>query len=297
MKKTIKTLCLGAAAFTSLLSCQTGAGKKEKLSNGLDFQLIKNEKGEDAKIGDMIKMHVTTAIHDSVIFSTHMNGGEPFESELNQPAGTGDIMSGIVKMSQGDSAHMTIPIDSLIKEGQMPPFAKSGDIVEYRIKVISVKSKTDYEKELAEKNKAQNEADEKLIQDFLKKNNITAQKTASGLYYQIVKPGTGNNAQAGMMVKMNYTGKLLDGTTFDSNEDPKFQHPEPFEFALGQGMVIKGWDEGVALLNKGAKAMFYIPSTLAYGEREMPGNEINPTGIPANSVLVFNVELLDAKNP
>ena len=88
---------------------------------------------------------------------------------------------------------------------------------------------------------------------------------------------------------MNYTGRLLNGTSFDSNVDPQFKHQEPFSFMLGRNRVIRGWDEGLTLLNKGAKATFYIPSNLAYGP-----NSPSPA-IPANSVLIFDIELIDIK--
>jgi FKBP-type peptidyl-prolyl cis-trans isomerase len=88
---------------------------------------------------------------------------------------------------------------------------------------------------------------------------------------------------------MNYTGKLMDGTKFDSNQDSTFHHMEPFTFPIGVGQVIPGWDEGVMLLNKGAKATLFIPSGLAYGEHP-------PTpAIPANSILVFDVEVVSYK--
>ena len=90
---------------------------------------------------------------------------------------------------------------------------------------------------------------------------------------------------------MNYTGKLLIGTPFDSNVDPQFGHVSPFVFALGTGQVIRGWDEGIALFKKGGKGVLYIPSSLAYGERS-PGPQI-----PANSVLIFDVEVVDAGAP
>ncbi len=96
---------------------------------------------------------------------------------------------------------------------------------------------------------------------------------------------------------MNYTGTLLDGTKFDSNEDTTFHHVQPYEFPLGRGQVIKGWDEGVALLKTGATAILYIPSTLAYGAQARPGSAENPKGIPANSNLIFAVQLKGIKLP
>jgi FKBP-type peptidyl-prolyl cis-trans isomerase len=96
---------------------------------------------------------------------------------------------------------------------------------------------------------------------------------------------------------MNYTGTLLDGTKFDSNTDSAFSHVQPFEFALGLGQVIKGWDEGVSYLKPGSKATFYIPSPMAYGAQARPGGGANPKGIPANSILFFDVELVGIKKP
>ena len=102
---------------------------------------------------------------------------------------------------------------------------------------------------------------------------------------------------SGDSVTMNYTGTLLDGTKFDSNTDTAFKHTQPYKFILGKGAVIKGWDEGVALLKSGSKAVFYIPSSLAYGAQARPGGGANPKGIPANSILLFDVELVNAKHP
>ncbi len=88
---------------------------------------------------------------------------------------------------------------------------------------------------------------------------------------------------------MNYIGKTLNGNVFDKNVDSAFNNIRPFSFALGTGKVIKGWDEGIALLNKGSKATFYIPSALAYGP-QAPSRAIG-----ANAVLLFDVELTDIK--
>jgi FKBP-type peptidyl-prolyl cis-trans isomerase len=128
------------------------------------------------------------------------------------------------------------------------------------------------------------------IQAFLKTNNLTGIKTNSGLYYVITNEGSGNSPTVGDEVSMNYTGIFLDGNKFDSNIDSTFGHVTPLKFPLGQGRVIRGWDEGIALLKKGTKAKFIIPSAIGYGA--------NGSGkIPANAILQFDVELLDFKKP
>ncbi len=97
---------------------------------------------------------------------------------------------------------------------------------------------------------------------------------------------TGEVAKVGDTVSMNYTGRLQDGTVFDSNVDPKFKHVEPFVFTLGASQVIAGWDKGIVGMKVGEKKTLTIPPADAYGPNGIPGV------IPPNSTLVFDVELV-----
>ncbi|MDX5346647.1 MAG: FKBP-type peptidyl-prolyl cis-trans isomerase [Hymenobacteraceae bacterium] len=129
----------------------------------------------------------------------------------------------------------------------------------------------------------QRELDEQIIKKYLEDNNLQATRTSSGLYYSITEPTTGPQPVKGNGVSVLYTGKLLDGKVFDSTSS---RGNQPFNFILGAGQVIKGWDEGIALMKKGEKAVLYIPSGLAYGPQAK-------SNIPANSVLIFDVELVE----
>ena len=117
---------------------------------------------------------------------------------------------------------------------------------------------------------------------------VTVLPSTEGVKTTILKEGTGAVAKSGDTVEMNYTGKLVDGTAFDSNVDPKFKHVEPFVFTIGAGQVIKGWDVGVAGMKVGEKRKLELAPEFAYGER-------GQGPIPPNSTLVFEVELLGIK--
>ena len=105
------------------------------------------------------------------------------------------------------------------------------------------------------------------------------------MFYKIEVPGSGANPSQGQTVSVHYKGSLLDGTVFDSS----YKRNAPIDFPLGVGQVIKGWDEGIALLSKGSKATLIIPSDLAYGSAGAGGV------IPPNATLKFEVELVDFK--
>jgi peptidylprolyl isomerase len=124
--------------------------------------------------------------------------------------------------------------------------------------------------------------DDKDKEGKTEKNVVT---TKTGLKYIESKEGTGEKAQAGDTVSVHYTGKLKDGTKFDSSLD----RGQPIEFRLGAGRVIKGWDEGIAGMRVGGKRTLIIPSDLAYGKQG------RPPVIPANAELTFDVELVKIK--
>jgi serine/threonine protein kinase/FKBP-type peptidyl-prolyl cis-trans isomerase len=152
----------------------------------------------------------------------------------------------------------------------------------FQIKDIETSYKTlinnlDYTDEQREQN------EQAAIREYLQKNNLNGTPSATGLYYIETRAGSGPGAQNGNILKVHYTGKLLDGTVFDSSYDRN----EPFEFELGAGNVIKGWEEGFWLRQAGSKGILIIPYNLGYGKSGSSNR------IPGYSTLVFEVELLE----
>ena len=294
MKKfNIPVIILGAAL--SLTACDKKPTFKKY--EGLEYAIMKDEKGDrHPATGDYIEFHLTLKVDDSTIANTRKdNQGKPVQAPYQETI-RGDFWTGLKLMTPGDSAVFLVSIDSLFAEvkkkqpqAEVPPFLKGKKTMRYEVVLVSVKTQAEMQKQMEEQSNAQSGTDDKLITDYLAKNSITAQKTASGLYYTIMTEGTGDVIKSGQEAQVKYIGTTLDGKVFDANMGPDAKRTEALPVKVGQGMVIRGWDEGLQLLKKGSKAKFFIPSTLAYG-----ANSPSPD-IPANAVLIFEVEIVDVK--
>jgi len=173
------------------------------------------------------------------------------------------------KIAQGDKMN-TVRIIRVGKEAEAFDGLKA-----YKDKLADAKKKSEEEGKLTSMS----------AEDLVKAKYPKAQKTASGLYYLVEKEGTGAKAEAGKSVSVHYTGTLANGKKFDSSYDRN----QPITFTLGQGQVIKGWDEGIAMMKVGSKVKLIIPSSLGYGANGAGGV------IPPNATLIFDTELMDVK--
>lgn len=303
IKRVIPIALLGATIF-GLTACSSNNGGFKKTKDGLEYKIVKDAPGDKSpKLGDIVELHIVTKIGDTALFeSRKVNNNQPVSFPLMASAFKGDMPEGVMMMTVGDSAVFHVSLDSIKKTGaQIQPWMterlKGKNYIEYDVVLAGIKSQAEAQAEAQKQMQEaqahagqQKEIDDKIMQDYFTKNNIKPTKTASGVYYVISKQGSGDKPKVGQQVTVMYTGKTLDGKTFDSNIDPQFKHTEPLPFVIGAGQVIPGWDEGVALLNKGSKATLYIPSPLAYGP------EGRAPMIPANAILMFDVEVKDIKD-
>lgn len=308
-----KFFYLSVFCVLALAAC-TGSFTRTK--DGVEYKIISKGEGKTVGYGNYIQMHIkqlyNNGTKDTVLMDTRdMMPRIQILDSVNTPLTYYTILS---KMKKGDSLVLKILTDSAFKKNmqEMPPFMKKGKYLYTLVKLVNIfetqdqadsankaervlakpvmykKQLEEIEKDLASK-KQQADKDDKLIQDYLTKNNIKAQKTKWGTYITITSEGTGEKLNTDNIAILNYSGRTLDsGKVFDSNTDPKFQHVEPLEVNLGEfGGIILGFPDALLQMKKGTKATVYIPSVLAYGTSGK-GAEIKP-----NDILIFDMDVTD----
>ena len=296
-KIALKTIIAGS--IVSLFACGDGYKTTDA---GLKYKIHTDAEGKPGQIGDMISLRMKVYTAKDSLLEDGFTYPMPIEFVLQKSSFKGGIEEGLLLLSKGDSATFKIPVDSMFNEAKgrpRPKFLEAGSSMSFIVKVIDVIPNKEFEKKRIDFAKTQLNRvmqmpnvvkqaaiDDKILQDYFKKNNITAQKADLGLYYTIETPGTGKQVVAGDSTTLHYTGTLLlNGKEFDSSK----KRNKPFTFNVGLGEVIPGWDLGIAQFKVGTKAKLYIPSTLAYGDKQASPD------IVANSILVFDVEILNTK--
>lgn len=280
------------SALFLMLSVLTGCSNAPKgyqaTDNGLYYRLFTNNGGENPQIGDLLELTMSCSVNDTVVILPLTKNIIP----MAEPSFWSDFVEGFSMMHKGDSASFIVDIDSsfvnLFGYNTLPPQFSSTDIMRFEVRLDDFYPESEFRFRMIENIKKNYPAEtEKAVSElnaYLEKNGVVAQPTSTGLYYVKTQDGTGEKPSKGSTVKAHYTGYLLDGTVFDTS----IERGEPIEFVLGVGQVIPGWDEGIAMMSKGEKAVLYIPYYLAYGDRDLGV-------IPPFSNLVFEVELIDFK--
>jgi FKBP-type peptidyl-prolyl cis-trans isomerase FkpA len=275
----LKKISLFAVSILVLAACNKN---RVEVKDGLKYQFHEQDgKGKIAKMGDIMTFHLKLINSKDSVLKNSYKEGAPVIAQVQKAQFKGAFEQGLLLLAKGDSATFFVPVDSLFKGyPQMPPVFAKGSDVRFVVRVIDVQSETDFKASRSKNADKQKATDAATIATIITKNNYTnVQKTESGLNYVITTPGAGAQVEAGDSITVKYTGKLSSGKVFESNV---------FPLQVGRGMVIPGWDEGLQKFKQGGKGTLLIPSGLGYGDQG------NPT-IPANSVLIFDVEILTVK--
>lgn len=272
-------------AGLSILACQSQPKSLPVTESGYEYEHHIQNEGVKPQTGDEVTYHQWVYKNDSLLFST-MERGQPVKGVLPErstlPKPVRPDFEAVFLMSKGDSMSLYQRLDSI---PNLPPGFTKDDVIRYEVSLVDIKPAAKVLEEQAAikgQESAIAASTKTLIEDYNAgklKGKLTT--TDSGLKYIIHEEGTGVSPSVEDYVVVNYYGALTDGKMFDNS----YQRGEATGFMLGQ--VIQGWQEGIALLKEGAKATFFIPYELGYGEAG------SPPDIPEKAELVFYVELVE----
>ncbi len=235
-----------------------------KTPSGLKYIILKeNKAGDKVALGTIAEFHFSGFFNDGKLFDSSVERGKALQVKMGQNQLFSGWEEGLSLLRNGEKAKLIIPAALAFGEKGYPPTIPANADLIMDIEILSVKKI--------------------VVPPLFDIKGIEAKTTASGLkYYEVKKSGSLIKAEAGKKVKVHYSGYFADGKMFDSS----VERGEPIEFLLGQGQVILGWDEGIALMSVGDKLRLVIPYALAYGETG------RPPSIPAKADLTFDVELV-----
>ena len=305
-----KSICLVAGA---LLIFATGCKQEDfkKSPDGSEYKIIRNSGGKKAEDGNIMQVNVYAKYKDSqldtVLFSSIEKSMPRF-----LPYDTTQLPPYFKEIHEGDSLVLRQSTDSLLKYGTAAPFMKKGNYVIQSFKIVKLlpsreaadsvaktfeaNAKNIHKNEIIQKvekdmaNDSLVQADDKIIKDYMAKNNLTGEKTKWGTYVVIDSAGTGPTLTDTDVAEVNYTGRTFEDSTFDSNTNPKFGHTQPLYVDMNEYRVIPGWIDGLKMMRKGTKGKILIPSYLAFGANGAPPK------IAPNSNLVFDIKVTDLLN-
>ena len=318
MKYFLLSAAAGLLAASQPVRAQAPGGDFDRLPSGTEYRMFRRDAAGRyqtrplappadapyaARAGQVLTVFLEFRTgRDSVLVRSRQMQPTPQPVALPAQPARGGLEEAVGLLLPGDSAVFRFPADTIFRRTfnqPVPPFIRrAGNVFVAFVSARELLSMADMtarqqqlQAEYARQAKAaaagQTVKDVARIQAYLRKNKLLAKKTVGGTYYYITRPGKGLPPKKGQTVRVLYRGTILaTGKEFDAS----IRHGnQPFAFALGTGQVIPGWDQGIALLNKGSKAVLLIPSTLAYGPRAVGADS------PANAVLRFEVELVDFK--
>lgn len=242
--------------------------------------------------GDFLQLTITYKTQkDSVFMDTYSsNDMGTVILPFNHSSFRGSFEEGLLNMNEGDSVSFIVSGDSLFEKffhSPLPYFLKPGEAVKMDVKLTAIMNQSEYaalEQKYQQMIEDRDIEEQRKLRIFLDTSNVNYNLLNTGIYYLPERTGNGDFPEAGNLVKLNYTGRFLNGRLFEST----YQNGQPFEFTFGeQGQVLKGLESAISLLNQGAKAKFIIPSQLAFGEK----GSSNGT-VPPYSTVVYEIELL-----
>ncbi len=274
------------------IGCDFSKDGFRETKTGLKYTfIIQNEGAQKPELGDLMELVMTYSYNDSILFDSR-EYGPSIPMQLVEPLYEGDIVEGFAMLGLGDSAVFMVNADSFyyynVGAEVLPEFIAPDSKIKFNVSLVSIKThaqlqeeQTEYEKQRQALMRILQKEEQEYLEDYLKRHDITVEPQPSGLYFIEIEEGSGPRALPGRSVEVHYKGLLIDGSVFDSS----YSRGRPISFKVGGGMVISGFEEGIAMMRQGGKAKLIVPSHIGYADVELEN-------IPPYSTLIYEVELV-----
>ena len=262
---------------------------------GLRYFLDRPGTGVYPKKGDFTLIRFRAMLLDSTVFDQSTDS-EPFIFQIGNREVIRGLDRAVQLLKKGGNGTFYIPAQMGYKDQGVGDVVPPGSPLIYEVELLNIMKFEQYDDfmrrfeereriDFERQRKEQFQTDMNIIREYASQHNLDVKSTPSGLSYAITRRGKGENCKPGDRLRVAYEGYLANGESFE-----KSPHGIPYEFYLGSGKVMDGWEEGLQFFNKHAEGWLLIPSILGYGPTVIKEDNIH---IPANSVLVFKVKVVD----
>lgn len=293
--QTITKNCQDSLSIEGYIATKNLSAKRTK--EGLFYAVEQQGNGKTPKRGDYVKVKYVGKLLSEKIFDQSPEN-EPFIFQLGYRQVIEGWDLGLQNFTVGTKVKLFVPPHLGYGSTGAGEVVAPNTPLMFEIELLEILTPQAYDQhmkkleakeraEFEDKKARQFEVDQKLIADFVAAKKWKTTKTPSGLVYVLTKNGKGKIPQKGNTMSVHYEGTLLDGKGFDATKGR-----DPFSFTLGSGKVIEGFDEGLRFFAKGGEGYIIVPSKLGYGATPL---DDGTTSIPANSVLVFKIQVIDIK--
>lgn len=275
---------------------------KERFTpSGFRYVVHTENNGIKPKMGDYVTLEIRCESDDTVLIDTKKIGS-PYRFRLDKVPFAGSYEDGLQYIGVGDSATFYVPADSLFKHLfpdaaakkiiQSDTKLKKGTYVRYEVKMVKIQDYVSAEQEMQMRYSQLEKDEKKVLADFIAKNKITETSDEDGMIMLFSEKGKGAPADSGKLITVFFRGRLMDGSVFNASSKDR-----PFQFTMGTGEVIPGWEKAFTRVRKGDMFTLLMPSKLGYGEDGLLDTRSGKYIVPPYSPLIFDVVVAGVDDP
>lgn len=282
MIKLISNFLSAAGLIFLVAACNSGGYSTNE--HGLQYRIIRSESNRKLQLNDIVRMNLTySTMKDSLLYDSRVIG-DSFILKVNPPSFIGGFEEGLLLLGEGDSAEFLLPADSVFRnlfQQPRPAYIAAGSMLKFRVGVKDVLDKNELAEMQRKDYARQQMLQVKAIERYFTENSISAPPSSPGVYFIMLKEGSGRIPQNGDSVEVKYTGKTLAGSIFDSSS----KAGRNLFYRVGTGNYLKAWEQAITSMKEGSYARLILTSDNAF-------KKSTAAPVPPDTPVIFDIELI-----